>query len=74
VNLIVAALFGIVMSVALALANALICSLPVMWLWNAVAPDVVLGIKPLSWVQALSLTLLCGLLFRTATYSSTSER
>jgi hypothetical protein len=35
-----------------------------MWLWNAVAPDV-FGLKPLTWLQALWLSLLCSLLFRT---------
>jgi hypothetical protein len=71
VNLIVATLLGIVISLVLAIANALLCSLPVMWLWNAVAPDV-FGLKPLTWLQALWLSLLCAMLFRTTNNSSTS--
>ena len=63
-NLIVVGLFGTAISLALALALALLNSLPVMWLWNAVVPDV-FGMKPLTWVQALWLSLLCALLFRT---------
>jgi hypothetical protein len=61
----VAGLIGTFIAVLLALAAALVSSLPVMWLWNAVAPDV-FGLKPLTWVQALWLSLLCTLLFRTS--------
>jgi hypothetical protein len=52
VNLVVTALAGIVLSHLLALTGALLYSLPVMWLWNAVAPDV-FGMQPLAWVKAL---------------------
>jgi len=73
VNLIVTALTGIVLSLLLAVAGALLYSLPVMWLWNAVAPDV-FGVQPLTWFKALWLTLLCALLFpiRNTTFSGTS--
>jgi hypothetical protein len=65
VSVLVAGLIGTFIAVLLALAGALVASLPVMWLWNAVVPDV-LGLKPLTWVQALWLCLLCALLFRTS--------
>jgi hypothetical protein len=73
VNLIVVGLLGTVISVVLAIASALVYSLPVMWLWNAVVPDV-FGMKPLTWVEALWLSLLCALLFRTTSSSVTSQR
>jgi hypothetical protein len=71
VDLIVATLLGLLMSLALAIAGALLMSLPVMWTWNAVAPHV-LGVKSLTWLDALWLSLLCGLLFRTSTTSRTT--
>jgi hypothetical protein len=64
-SVLIAGLIGTFIAVLLALAAALVSSLPVMWLWNAVAPDV-FGLKPLTWVQALWLSLLCTLLFRTS--------
>jgi hypothetical protein len=37
---------------------AVFISLPVMWLWNAVIPDL-FGLKTITWTQALWLALLC---------------
>jgi hypothetical protein len=62
-DVLVAGLIGTFIAVLLAVAAALVSSLPVMWLWNAVAPDV-FGPKPLTWVQALWLSLLCALLVK----------
>ncbi len=67
-HLIVAVLLGTVISVALALAGALVYSLPVMWLWNAVVPNV-FGMHPITWLEALWLSLLCGFLFKTTSTS-----
>jgi hypothetical protein len=67
-GVLVAGLIGTFIAVLLALAAALVSSLPVMWLWNAVAPDV-FGLRPLTWVQALWLSLLCALLLRTSSFS-----
>jgi hypothetical protein len=64
-SVLAAGLIATFIAVLLALAAAFVSSLPVMWLWNAVAPDV-FGLKPLTWVQALWLSLLCSLLFRTS--------
>lgn len=64
-GVLVAGLIATFIAVLLALAAAFVSSLPVMWLWNAVAPDV-FGLKPLTWLQALWLGLLCSLLFRTS--------
>jgi hypothetical protein len=69
-NLMFAALFGVIFSLGLAVATALLYSLPVMWLWNAFAPDI-FGVRPLTWAQALWLSLLCGLLFGTTSSTTT---
>lgn len=57
------AVLAFVIWASLALAGALVSSLPVMWLWNAVVPAV-FGLKALTWDQALDLCLLCAVLFR----------
>jgi hypothetical protein len=62
---IIAGLIGMSIAVLLAVVAALVSSLPVMWLWNEVIPDV-FGLKPLTWMQALWLCLLCSLLFKTS--------
>ena len=63
-DFLVAGLIGTFLAILLALTAGLVSSLPVMWLWNAVAPDV-FGLKPLTWAQALWLSLLCALLLKT---------
>lgn len=60
----VAFAFGFGLTVTLVIVGALFVSLPVMWLWNAFVPAV-FGLHSLTWAQALWLSLLCGLLFRT---------
>lgn len=62
--LIVASMFGFALTAAIAVAEAFVLSLPVMWLWNAAVPAVI-GFKPLTWTQALWLSMLCGLLLGT---------
>jgi hypothetical protein len=52
---------GIVGVFALGLAAALALSLPVEWMWNAFFPPVT-GLRPITWLQALWLCLLCELL------------
>lgn len=59
--LIVASIFGLGLTTALVVGDAFLLSLPVMWLWNLVIPDV-FGLKALTWAHALWLTMLCGLL------------
>lgn len=41
-------------------------SLPVMWLWDAIMPDI-FGLKTITWLQAWGLSLLCGMLFKSHT-------
>lgn len=44
---------------------ALLMALPVMWLWNAIIPDVTKGaVTELNFWQALGLNFLCGILVR----------
>jgi hypothetical protein len=38
-------------------------SLPVMWLWDAIMPDI-FGLNTITWLQAWGLSLLCGMLFK----------
>lgn len=41
-------------------------SLPVMWLWDAIMPDI-FGLNTITWLQAWCLSLLCGMLFKSHT-------
>lgn len=44
---------------------ALLMALPVMWLWNAILPDVTKGaVTELNFWQALGLNFLCSILVR----------
>jgi len=72
VDVVFVGLLGIVLSLGLALAGAFLYSLPVMLLWNAVIPAV-FGLKPLTWLEALWLSLLCALLLKPTASSGTSE-
>jgi hypothetical protein len=54
---------GIVLVLVLAAILALIVSLPVMLLWDWVMPAI-FGLPEITWLQALGLSLLCGLLFK----------
>jgi hypothetical protein len=49
--------------IALCVASALLISLPVLWLWNWLMP-VIFGLKTITWIQALGLSILCGMLFK----------
>lgn len=59
---------AIVLMLAIGLVVALFISLPVMWLWDAVMPDL-FGLKTITWTQALWLSLLCSFLFKSSTTS-----
>lgn len=47
----------------------LLFTLPVYWLWNWLMPDI-FGLKVISFWQALGLTTLCSLLFKSHSSSS----
>ena len=59
---------GIVAVFGLAFLLAMLCSLPVYWLWNGLMPDI-FGLKEITWLQALGLSLLSSLLFKSSTSS-----
>ena len=63
------AVVGIVAIVVL----GLILSLPVMWLWNACLVAAIPGIKEIGWLQAWGILILCGMLFKNSSSSSSSS-
>ena len=55
--------------VALVVGMAFLFTLPVMWLWNALMPDI-FGLVEIGFWQALGLSLLSGFLFKSSNSSS----
>jgi hypothetical protein len=51
--------------VALVAIIALLVSIPVWLLWNWLMPEI-FGLKAISWLQALGLCVLCGMLFKSS--------
>lgn len=47
-------------------------SLPVMWLWNGLMPEI-FKLPEISFLQAIGLNLLCGILFK-SNYTSQSKK
>ena len=54
-----------VIALATILALGFLLSWPVYMLWNGCLVDAVSGIKEVSWLQAWSINVLCGILFKT---------
>lgn len=52
-------------AIALIVVLAIIFSLPTMWLWNWLMP-VLFGLTKITWVQALGINVLSGILFRSS--------
>ena len=65
-NQIIGTIAGFVMVV---LALSALLSLPVMWLWDWLMPEL-FGLKTITWAQAWGLNFLCGLLFKSHTTAS----
>lgn len=61
-------ILGVIMVVLAMVFYALFTALPVMWLWNWLAPEL-FGLKTISFFQSLGLCFLCGLLFRSGSSS-----
>lgn len=59
------ALIAFAVVIAFAVLLGLIISLPIMWLWNVALVPAVTILKPIGWLQAWGITILCGLLFNT---------
>ena len=55
-----AAIVGIVGIVFL----SFLLSWPVMWLWNNALVGAVVGVNEVSWLQALGISVLCGILVK----------
>lgn len=63
------------MSIFVAIISAalgLVVAFPVMWLWNAFIPAI-FGLKTITWFQALCLYVLCSILFKSHSSSSSSK-
>jgi len=54
----------VIMGMVLILTLSFLLSWPVYMLWNACLVGAVLGIAPVTWLQAWGITALTGLLFR----------
>lgn len=52
-------------AIALIVILAIIFSLPTMWLWNWLMPAL-FGLTKITWVQALGINVLSGILFRSS--------
>ena len=52
-------------AITLIVVLAIIFSLPTMWLWNWLMP-VLFGLARITWVQALGINVLSGILFRSS--------
>lgn len=50
--------------VVIGFAVVALLSLPTMWLWDWLMPEI-FGLKEITWMQALGLNALCAILFRT---------
>lgn len=64
------AIATIIVGLALIVLLSFVLSLPVMLLWDAVIPSIFTGLHEITWMQAWGLSLLCGLLFKSHTGSS----
>lgn len=51
---------------------AALLGLPVMWLWNALMPEI-FGLKTIGFWQAVGLNVLCSILFKGTSTSSSSK-
>ena len=58
--------------IALSVAMGLFLALPVMWIWNAIIPDLFHGPVIAYW-QAYGIYLLCAILFKSGSTSSSSK-
>jgi hypothetical protein len=63
-------LFAFIGVIAIITVFGLLCSLPVMLLWNGCLVGAVAGINEIGWLQAWGLMVLCGLLFKSSATNS----
>jgi len=60
----------VLIAVVLVVVIGLLFSVPVMLLWNGCLVPAVTGLNEIGWLQAWGILVLCGLLFKTSTYTS----
>lgn len=65
-------LSGVMVLMAMVLILLLLFSLPTMWLWNYLMPDL-FGLPTIGFAQALAMNLLTTLLFRSSNVNNTSK-
>lgn len=59
----------VLIAVVLVIVIGLLFSVPVMLLWNGCLVPAVTGLNEIGWLQAWGILVLCGLLFKTSTYT-----
>ena len=64
---------AIVLGVVGIVAVGLLMSLPVMWLWNGALVPAVSGLHEIGWLQAWGVMILCGMLFKGNSTSTSSN-
>ena len=69
---IILGLIGTIVGLVFVAGFALLMGLPVMWLWDAVIPDL-FGLKTITFWQAIGLLLLTGILVRSGSASTSSK-
>ena len=63
-------LIVVVVSIATLVFISFLMSWPVMMLWNGCLVDAVNVVKPVGWLQAWGITIMCGLLFKSVVSKS----
>lgn len=66
-NKIVGTALGAIALAVLVAGIGLLFSLPVWLLWNGCLVGAVVGVNPITWLQAFGITVLCGMLFKNST-------
>ena len=64
---------AVVGGVALIIGLSALFALPVMWLWNYVVPFQ-FGLKEIDFLHAWALNVLCGFIFKSTTYNTSSKK
>lgn len=56
-------IIGFLIGVVVILIAVILTAFPVMWLWNAVIPDI-FNLPEITFMQAVGLNMLCSIMFR----------
>jgi hypothetical protein len=63
----------VVLGLVIGTVVGLVLSLPVMWLWNGCLVAAIPGIKEIGWLQAWGIMILCSMLFKGNSTSTSSN-